>query len=361
MVQKVSKKGQKQKQRQSQSVVVNINKPPRMKGPSLQKAAAPVQRPTMVIPAADRFIPPGYAQPSLADIFSAVQNARTPLPPSSLQRQSLQPTPTPSLASLLSVERGLNPAPFTSPSGRIYEAIPPKTISQTLYESSFGLSDTLHRTLAPVNKGLATFLGATGRLMESAITPETDGSTPPSSTFLRTVPPASVVDDLARGRGSFNPLPQPPLPRPLLPTETETPLPQQTVFELLTRPGASTVVPSVGLVPETESLLTPEEEATFVDVEGIVEEEPSPELKEFLTPALPLTQTAASLSSGEAAEESPRTAAALAESERSVRGLTAKERAAQRFEVFRAQLRIMGRPTDDESVKDYIYELEQKG
>jgi cell division septation protein DedD len=219
-----------------------------------------------------------------------------------------------------------------------------------------------------VNKGLATFLGATGRLMESAITPETDGSTPPTSTFIRTVPPASVIDDLARGRRSqFNPLPQPPLPRPLLPTETEIPLPQQTVFDLLTRPGSSTVVPSVGLVPETESLLTPEEEASFVDVEeeeplvveGVVEEGPTPELKEFLTPALPLTQTAASLSSGEAAEESPRTAAALAESERSVRGLTAKERAAQRFEVFRAQLRIMGRPTDDESVKDYIYELEQ--
>ena len=177
MAKKVTKKGQKQKQRQSQSVVVNINKLQRKSSapPSLQKSPTPVQKPTVVIPAADRFIPPNYAQPSLADIFSAVQNATkggTPLPPSSLQRQSLQPTPTPSLAS-----------PFTSSSGRIYEAIPPKTISQTLYESSFGLSDTLHRTLAPVNKGLATFLGATGRLMESAITPETDGSTPPPSTF----------------------------------------------------------------------------------------------------------------------------------------------------------------------------------
>ena len=87
-----------------------------------------------------------------------------------------------------------------------------------------------------------------GRALATEAQPQLDPQPPPRF-FVSPVVPPSVVDDLAARRAA-NPLPQPPPPLPLLP-ETETPLPERTVLDLMERE------PDPGLVPAPDAIAAP--------------------------------------------------------------------------------------------------------
>ena len=178
-------------------------------------------------------------------------------------------------------------------------------------------------------------------------------------TFYRpSAPPASVIDDLAARRAVFGDVwnaitnERAPVerifltevPEPLIP-EGETPLPEGTILDLMTRPAASTIVPEpLALYPEGEDLLAPptseallepeEEDELFVDAsdeEPIVVEV----VDEYISPELPLdeeplrVETAATLAGGGGAIDTPQVSSDLVRRKQS-----AKESAADLKEKF---------------------------
>ena len=111
----------------------------------------------------------------------------------------------------------------------------------------------------------SAYLERSGRALATEAQPERDPQPPPRF-FESPVVPPSMVDDLAARRVA-NPLPQPPTPLPLLP-ETETPLPERTVLDLMERE------PDPGLVP------APAVVAPVGDIQ-LLPEQPEEELDEF--------------------------------------------------------------------------------
>lgn len=156
--------------------------------------------------------------------------------------------------------------------------------------------------------------------------------------FRPLAPPASVVDDLAARRLVQNtPVERiflTEVPEPLIP-ETETPLPEHTILDLMTRTSVSPLVPNpLDLYPEGEDV--------FMDVmneEPNADEEPIVvQGEEYTSPELPLEEepqkieTSASLVSGEGENQEPQTAATLVRvrTEAQLEGDRKKTEAAQR-------------------------------
>ena len=207
---------------------------------------------------------------------------------------------------------------------------------------------SLQRT-APATGGntpAIQFIAGTGRVLESS--PVEQGANPPPSVFTATPPPANLIDDLQRGGLSQEQrrvadLLASPTPR-FVPKQTAELVGQppqlipesevadalggeQTILDLALRPqvDAPLVPDPLALYPEGESLLSPEEEDSFVDAEGgeepvVVEGEPEPQL----SPELPLVEvppsfeTSASLVDGKGAEDLPLTPASIVQGEGSL-------------------------------------------
>ena len=211
-----------------------------------------------------------------------------------------------------------------------------------------------------------------GRALATEAQPQRDPQPPPRF-FVSPVVPPSLVDDLAARRAA-NPLPQPPPPLPLLP-ETETPLPERTVLDLMERepdpglvPAPAVIAAPVGdiqLLPEHPEEALPEELDDFHDPEEEPEDVPALSLEVFERP----TFTAASLAGGggevipaetAASLTRPRTAAQL---EGDLKKSEAAERKrAEREELIRKygdEMRALGFiKNGDYDVKRYLKERE---
>ena len=220
------------------------------------------------------------------------------------------------------------------------------------------------------------YLERSGRALATEAQPQRDPQPPPRF-FESPVVPPSVVDDLAARRVA-NPLPQPPPPLPLLP-ETETPLPERTVLDLMEREPDPGLVPAPDAIaaPVGEIQLLPEqpEEALPEELDDFHDPEEEPTEEDVLTPALPLevyerpTFTAASLAGGggevipaetAASLTRPRTAAQL---EGDLKKSEAAERKrAERDELIRKygdEMRALGFiKNGDYDLKRYMKERE---
>ena len=204
----------------------------------------------------------------------------------------------------------LIPGALVSPLTNAWGAVSPSLSS--LATGTAGLA----RGLAPIATGAVTgaAAGATGSLrfigdaLVRAAEPEPDF-------FRPSAPPASVIDDLAARvyRNAQNaPVDRIFLteePEPLIP-EGETPLPEQTILDLMNRPAASALVPEpLALYPEGESLISEDEfvdatgEEEPIEVEGLVEQNISPELPLEEEPLR--VETAATLAEGGGAPDVP--------------------------------------------------------
>lgn len=214
-------------------------------------------------------------------------------------------------------------------------------------ESAAEPEPSLQRT-APATGGdtpAIRFIAGTGRVLESS--PVEQGANPPPSVFLATAPPANLLDDLQRGgldeeKRRVAELLTSPTPRFVpksTPAQLEGEPPQllpeteivdalggeKTVLDLALRPRVDApIVPEpLALYPEGESLLSPEEEDSFVDASG--EEEPAVTVEGIPEPETPLAPTQqallkslSSLVDGKGAEELPLTAESLTRGEGSL-------------------------------------------
>lgn len=351
-----------------------------------KREAAQLEKPQPVqyqIRSADRFIPPGTNLTDLLNVLrlqqamaGAANNPQTLTP--SLERQRTTPAVSPSrgdgvLEPQVRSSRGgiLDPSD-RSPAILGTPQYPFITEQRTFPVAQIGVGQALlgiansggQALLGAASSGgraVYNFLGAAtepelpGRALSTEAQPERDPQPPPRF-FTSPVIPISVAADLAAGR-AVNPLPQPPPPQPLLP-ESETPLPERTVLDLMERE------PDPGLVPtyrgERLEEAAPDELDEFVDVE----EQPLEVVEQPVFTASSLAGGGGELLPTETASSLVPRPDAEARSDRAKRGAETKRlKWLQEVEALIPIARSLGFMDEDEevAVKKYKKQLKLEG
>ena len=367
----------KQKQKQSQSVVVNVNAPKRRSTRKSARNLPPRQPERQVQPFASSpygklSAPTPPAPPTLTELLTALRQPA----PVKVEAPTIEKTPTattaPSLGSFFTPFTGERPRPtskeekslvppivagqpyrlpFTgepllNPKGKptLVSSQKEKTIGSALDQSFFGIPSKTAGLLTGAVSGFGSFLKSAAEPEPQSLPGhgleddplERDAKTPAAKVFVSPTPPVSYLDELA-ARKKPNPSTGLP-PVPAAPTggyfnfggslaPESGGLPASLAPKEEQPKTASTLVPSLGLVSETETLvdkstayaevLPPEEEEGFVDVEEepvVVKGEPEVSLSPELPLDLPQGEFTALVPSPQQIAESAQTAPLFAAS-----------------------------------------------